>query len=573
MTRKFFMAFLCVMLGVSSACAESYLWSDHSSIAGLTSGRSDYSAARFLGLWFDIENDTEATEQYTSLTGSLTLGGGNYSYWDGTEMKTVSGTSQTFDLVPQPGLSVGDDYVEYWLRTENSEQITFLKEAESSLAGVSASWTFPDMPSMNNQTVIPSFRTTQQQLASFVPYVEPVLDGENVTAIRWRIVNPSDVTVPVSQDFDMGFRLSGLFDRDHNNRADPEGGRSEQYIPAGTTPEDTIELPEPVALSDIWAYRIRFYTYEDGNEHVYDWWFVDESKRSSYLWSNHCTEAQLVDGKTDIRSAQFFGLFLSARTSDVVVESAHLEAQAQMTIPGGGYTLKDDSVAFSDVIDTIPEGTDQAFTLRAYDGTYPGDDFLECQPIDDEGRNLTFSGGAETGFNGKTITWTFPAELGLTGSAVVPDFKSLTEQKLFGAPYAELVSSDGYITAVNYRIANQYDTSTPIRPEYRTDFSINVYRNSGGTINSGWRTNSSSGTYALPEPLPVNNFRRLRVRFRTYENSSNPCVYQWTMRPATQEQRPSGDGGSGSSGCDLGMSGVFALGLVLLGKSILKKHP
>ncbi len=181
---------------------------------------------------------------------------------------------------------------------------------------------------------------------------------------------------------------------------------------------------------------------------------------------------------------------------------------------------------------SVPAGESRTYKLRMYNGVTLDDDYVEYQPVDDSGINLAFSGGAEKGLNGQTVSWTFPEELKLDGNATVCNFKSTAEQLAQGVPYVELVSADGYITAVNYRIVTSQNTSTAINPSYRTDFRFYLNKKAGGSERTRWLNNSSSGTWTLDTPQALSDIGSVRARLRVHDaaSSADGAVYQWKFK-------------------------------------------
>lgn len=267
MVKKVLACLLLVVLWCSCAWADMSFWSDHYSIAGLTDGHSDYSGARFWRLNIEItDTNTVPTADDVSITGTLTLSGGSYSYWSGTEMKKVSGTQQTFPLAFAPDGTAGSGFLDYVPVDDNGSFLRFMSEADGGLKGVSGSAVFPDKPSYNVSGTIPAFRTTQEQLASFVPYVEYIRSGTKVTGLTWRVINPSNTSVPVAQSFRMRFRVRAVYKSGYENAYD--GSNIE--IAANETPQGTVTFDTPVEESEIWGIRVRLRTYETGRSSDYD---------------------------------------------------------------------------------------------------------------------------------------------------------------------------------------------------------------------------------------------------------------------------------------------------------------
>ena len=571
MLKKLLACFVFLLVMVSSAAfGEMGLYTAHYSIAGLTNGQSDYSDARFLEFRLEVVDmsfDSVATEEDVKRSGTITVEGGNYSFWNGKEMQKVSGTQETFNLEFESWSGVGEN-VGYMLVMDNGEEFSCGVEADNGLNGVSASWNFPDKPSFNGRGVVPNYKTTREQLNTFVPYVEYIRSGSSVTGIKWRVVNPSDTSKPLSQDVGMTFSVNHVYDAYRNSLYSGPW----DFIEPGKTPEGTVMFDEPIDESEIYVIRV-YLNYEiDGKETTNLWYFSRNVKPETWLWQNHVNEASLVNGKSDYRDAKFAHLFFDIQADKgIVAEAKHFTNEGRMTIPGGGYTLADDDNG-EELGISVEKGTDKTYALRMNDGLTLDDSYLEYLPVDENGIKLCFSGGAETGLNGRTITWIFPDELNLNGSESVNKFRSTAEQLAQGVPYAEVVSADGKITAINYRLVTSQNTSGIVNPSYRTDFRIYVERIKGGRYRSRWQNDTASGTWTLPEPQEVSNMRYIIIRLRTHEGTSSPSIYQWEFYPASEEtpepeptpKTPSSSGG----GCSAGFT-LAGLALIAI---LIRKH-
>ncbi|MBR0256219.1 MAG: putative Ig domain-containing protein [Synergistaceae bacterium] len=522
MFKKFLACMLLVMLTASGAWAALDIWTSHQSIASLTNGHADYSDARFMELWIGLgDGDTIATESDVNNPGTLTLSGGNYSYWDPAGMHTNTGAAKTFNLMPN--MSAGEN-LDYWLENDYGEEFSaFMGSADNGLNGVTASWNFPDT-SKNGSAVIPSFRTTAEQVNTFLPYFELVSDDTGVTGLKWRVIVSSDTGTAISRDSAMSFRVAGVYDE----------GRGTRYssgewvdIPAGTPASGEVSFGEALSYDDIWS--VRLYLGTEGNC-TYEWYFCKPSNPSTWLWQNHLNTASLTNGKSDYSTASFDSLYFDVRADEqIIVEEKHFTDAGRLTIPGGGYSLMDDDTG-DELGVSVPSGQDRTYKLRMYNGVTLDDDYVEYQPINDSGINLAFSGGAETGLNGKTVSWTFPAELNFDGSTTVCNFKSTAEQLVQGVPYVEVVSADGYITGVIYRIVRASDTATAINPGYNTDFRLYINKKSGNSYRTRWLNNQSSGTWHLDVPQPVSDMSGIRARLRIHDPAADGAVYQWKFK-------------------------------------------
>ncbi|MBR0279115.1 MAG: hypothetical protein IJQ75_03950, partial [Synergistaceae bacterium] len=440
-----FMA-VCIVAVGSSAWAATHLWIPHHSMASLSNGEADYSDARFTDIYFPlIYDDTPVTKETAQLTGSITISGGRYSFWNGREIQKVSGTSMTYKLGLERGLDSGDEAA-YQAFTEAGNYLRCGVEADNGLNGVTMSWNFPDVPSMNGTFTLPNFRTTQEQLENGVLYFEFIRSGDVVTGVNWRVVKASDTLTPVSQDFRMRFNNFEVWNYDDDKILN---GRPRTWIEAGTTPEGVYEFDTPLKEADIARIKTRLYTYPNEVETLYTWDYYTQSAPDVYLWKRHASDASLVNGKSDYSAAKFSNVFFWIENSSPAKnEVKHFTDTGRITIPGGGYTLVD-----ADTGATLSTVTGNATMKLRFDSQGAlGADYIEYWPIDDSGNYVAFAGGAETGLNGKTISWTFPGELAnLSGSGVIPNYKTTAQQLATGVPYVEIVSEDGYITAVNYK--------------------------------------------------------------------------------------------------------------------------
>lgn len=190
-----------VMVLASCAWGSEWWWLErsHYSLASIKDGKVDYSDARFSYVDFGVCNDgLIVTEDNKNLTGSITLIGGRYSFWNGQEMQKVSGTSQTFRLRLSEWKTLGDE-AEFSTFLDSGKELRCGIEADNGLNGVTADWSFPDMPSLNGRETFPNFMTTQEQLDNCVLYFEFIRSGENVTGINWRVVKASDTSTPATQ--------------------------------------------------------------------------------------------------------------------------------------------------------------------------------------------------------------------------------------------------------------------------------------------------------------------------------------------------------------------------------------
>ena len=533
MVKKVLACLLLVVLWCSCAWAVVYVDKDHYSIATLRDGKPDYSEARFNYMEFCVgDTGITASADNMNLSGTLTFSGGNYSFWNGKEMQKVSGTQQTFKLGVPSWTSIADE-IEFYPLTDTGSTLRFGIEADGGFNAVTTNWNFPDITSLDGSLTIPNFLTTTQQLENHVLYFEFKRSGENVTGINWRVVKASDPSTALTLDFPSEFLRFRAWNFDGTRILNLKPGF---HINPGETAEGTLDFDTPIKESEIWYVRTKFYTYDEEEDKCYLWdYYTPTDPVKPHIWSSHASEASLVNGKSDYSSAKFADVaFYLPNNDSVIAETKHFTDAGRVTIPGGGYTLVDADTG--ETLSTVTGNT--VLKLKMDPECAIGSDYIEYHTADDSGEKLVnFAGGADTGLNGKTISWTFPAELNLNGSAIFPNFKSTSEQLASSVPYIELVSKDGYFTDVNYKIVTASDTSTAITPSYNTDFRFyfdhtDGFEGSANSYTTDRLRNTASGTYKLGTPQPVSIVKRVRVRFYCYEDTNNPAFYQWNFYPA-----------------------------------------
>ena len=222
---------------VSTAfCSAPSFTARHCSLVDLNDGKADLSNARFYAVQLEYSPPYDKVLSDLS-NAAMTLSGGTYSYWDGKVMHTVRGTANSFSLI------YDYDYdVPFYFPAVSDNTIFFLYEADGGLNGVNVSCNFQDDPSLNVNAIIPNFRTTQEQLASFVPYIEYVYSADEFAGIMVRLVNSSNVSVPVPQncsiDISVGFEFAKK--DGHDSTTGSGFSRPALSFSAVETPEGTV---------------------------------------------------------------------------------------------------------------------------------------------------------------------------------------------------------------------------------------------------------------------------------------------------------------------------------------------
>ena len=321
-TKRPWLAALAALMAVAlcaPAWAETYLWSRHHSSALLVDGKSNYEGAAFgiVNLYVD-DDDRMPTPAYMSVTGSMTIVGGSYTFWNGTEDEAVSGTIKSFPL--KAAMDATDDYLEYGPINGSGSFVRFYDAADTGLNGREVRWEFPAMPELDGKATVPNFRSTAQQLKTYVPYVELVRSGGNVTGVKFRVVHPSAPSKALSLSNGSDLRVN-FFDHDDN-----ELWRSEwKTFAVGETVEGTYTLGTPIPESELCYVHVRFWD----RDFLYSWsfaigWTNDDSGIAS--WGELATTPlKIVKGDTETITVSLKdGYRLSTRPTKLFVGDASI---------------------------------------------------------------------------------------------------------------------------------------------------------------------------------------------------------------------------------------------------------
>jgi hypothetical protein len=266
MKRILTLVILCVSIfvfsGVSRA-AEIYGVIDHYSATDLVEGKAIYDMAFFeqIEFWFEVEG--ELTEQEKNSTGFLTLENGSYHYFDDNNNRIdVNGESKTFELrmtYEEPG------YYEFMPLIDN-KKIFFKGAADGGLQGKPGSWSLLGENVSGN---VPNFKTFDQQMATYVPYIERDSSGRNYT---FRMVNPRNTGVSLPVPSSGRYRIR-MRDEDGNTlfRSD------RKTYEAGADPSHSVTIPDGVNPQSVKHILVDAQLYEDpinpDRSHYYIWRF------------------------------------------------------------------------------------------------------------------------------------------------------------------------------------------------------------------------------------------------------------------------------------------------------------
>ena len=478
--------------------------------------------------------------------------GGTFSVIESRLVKEITSGSYTFDLIDE-----GSEYAAYNIAYDGEEGLRVFGN-DGALNGAKVSWNFPARTEFNSSTTLPNWKTTQEQLADVVPYIEFITDASgNVTGYNWRVVNPSDTSTPVSKDLPMRLTVSEICKPYNNNIYSSKNF----YINSGEVPSGAESLDDPVPLNEISKILLRLRITSGDEAPTYTWQFFDRTKEDVTFWCNQINHASLINGKANYNKAEFERIFFDVYDDDNPSEGSSF-VEGKVTIPGIGYTLINDRTVEALGVN-IPAGEEKTFSVKMYYDVGVGYYYSEYEPYSGD-IPIAFGGSnAETGFNGKTIKFEFPAELkSMDITTTVPTFKSVNEQLNSFVPYVELVSADGKVTGMKYRLVKSSDTSTALTPA-NTEIILYYYPKTQGRLRTSWQS-TLSGTWNFETPQDLNDFESVSVRVRpTGINPANiDQLYQWKFLPAEEEketapkQEPEKEepGKSGGGGCEVASS-------------------
>ncbi len=382
--------------------------------------------------------------------------------------------------------------------------------------------------------------------------------SENVTYMKgfnFSVINSQNNSTPVTLPTNVTFTVEDMY------TIYGESVALENITASAKTGEvisGSVEFGSEVPVDVIAFITVRLDVLENGRTNSYKWRFHgNELSGTTSLTTNHVSEARFKNNASIYKSAKFKGLYLTLNNPTRVIDSKYVTT-GLIDIPAGGYTLCDASN--SKRISKVAEGTSTTLPLIPADSLNDRNFGAEYFMSNGSKKRykIILKGDVEKNLNGQTLTWTFPDNLNLNGSATIPNYTTTTEQLEEFVPYVETVSSDNNaISALSYRIVDRYDTITPISPDFRVDFKIAVYVNDVMAYESDWLTESCEGVVDLGNTFALNNVSSISVMLRTFENEALPCTYQWNFI----NKRSSGGDTDEFEGCNLnfGFTGVFTL--------------
>ncbi|MBR0078961.1 MAG: hypothetical protein IJP69_01165, partial [Synergistaceae bacterium] len=492
-----------------------YVYSEDSEVHNSRdwTGVISYDNARFFCLTLEVDDDeNELPEVDYKNPPKFALSGGNYSFWNSKNVQAVNNTSMSFDIARNDSLfwvsndlrQWGGDKPGYVPTNSEGDWIHFLNAADGGMSGVTVSWTFPEMYGLTGSSdTVPTMKTTNEQLADFVPYIEYVgtgvinqetginkgIDGLNITGIKWRLVKSSDVDSPITLSDDIHIEIRNAFGE---NQESPSYENQKGYtlVSSGNVISGEISLGDDYGFFP-YCTIVRYYI-GDNKDEIYQWRFVSQNgafldnfgavlgggKGGTVSWV-----AGLKDGKADYTYVTYGGTDVSSvATWPVICEGKHLTDKGKLTIKGGGtFSIVD--AEFGNVIQEFDTSEDIVLPLSTrsplggsmaeYSYSIEGYRKADWNYLSDaySTRGVAFMDPTGS-LSNKTVKWEFPEEVDakgrLNGEGKIRNVKTLEQQFNTATgffPYVELISDDeGNLKEVNYRIVRSPDISQAYNP-------------------------------------------------------------------------------------------------------------
>ncbi|MDL2263565.1 SYNERG-CTERM sorting domain-containing protein [Synergistaceae bacterium OttesenSCG-928-I11] len=206
----------------------------------------------------------------------------NVSFTYGPESEFAVSSSGTGTKIDNKDMEFNFKYdaseEQYVPRNDDDKLVYLWGKAESGLSEKEFTMTFAN-GTISGKT--PKIKTIEEQMASFVPYVEYVTsdNGTAITGIKWRFVNPSDPTKALVRS------ASVPVDSIHHIRLWNSETGARLVAPSsnniifkdGDVLEGTVDFDFPVKLADYHRVQVRFHLpgYRGDNSYIrYDWTFI-----------------------------------------------------------------------------------------------------------------------------------------------------------------------------------------------------------------------------------------------------------------------------------------------------------
>ena len=303
--RSLILASLVLVFWAAPALAyEPYLYFFHQTFSAIINGKSDYSDTQFDYVHMDVTDTDPALENVV-----LTIKNGSYSYgtWDNLldaqPIRTIANTDFTFNTK-----YFSDDEAHVPVNDAN-EHLYFWGAADSGFSEKAFSYSL-DGAVING--ALPKIRATSEQLKSYVPYVEYVLNANNrVAALNISFTDPSNPAQTLIKTSEIDVELLervNLWDQVDNLLG---GNLINKRFADGDELKYQVILDNPPDPSEIDNVVVRFgLDYPSGNKVLYRWYFnayyaetAETAETASY--STFIGEWEAIEGRARINRSSF----------------------------------------------------------------------------------------------------------------------------------------------------------------------------------------------------------------------------------------------------------------------------
>ena len=527
-----------------------YLDAWYYSLSGLKDGEADYDlegvGTHELGTRLEVAvlsddgNAVTATQEFLKQKGVLKIRSNDNGAWGGGEFYVIKdgiaekAISADFTLVANSEL--GDDWTVYEIVDDYGYSLLIAEDLHDSIF----SWTFPDMPSLNN-TAGTTISYTPTEFQSFVPYVKFETDAEGkATSLKWSLVHSNDISKPLSFDFPVQVKVQQIRTYEGTTGTSITTNDGWQWFDAETEISGDATF-DAIDVSKVFRVRFRFMTYitpegeGEPKEERYEWQFINPELTQQKLNTIQMVRTSLDQtGKPDYSTAKLRHMYVGIEDNPTVVEHwqffpENILENLTLKISGGGYSLVDETT--DEVLKTVPSGQDETLELMPlYDnGVVVGGTYWEVQPYNSETKHWIDLYDDTGALNGKTATLIYSN--GVSNDFSIPKYKTVKEQLADIVPYVELVSADGKLTQVKLCLVASNDVNTAKNPDYVTDFDARVIDTSGDVVEKfEWKNDTHEETWTLDKSYPLDTIQRVRLDVRSYEYSEeNPARYRWNF--------------------------------------------
>lgn len=234
--------------------SDAKLWLAYRTDAEMSGGKTVYDKARFSWVYMGIKGLGKGND------GTFTIKKGKYTFgtfadrWSKGASSNVNGTDKEFTLAFVKGImgTTGFSPVNaQW------KELIFWGAAETGLSEKTVSY---KLDAAQGEIALPKIRSTKAQLESYVPYIEYVLSGKDITGLIVRFVSIKDTQTPLTRGeaVDLAFlERVNIFGK-HPEWKFLKGVRIDKFFRTGDTLEASVKVDPPVDSRKVGVVEVWF---------------------------------------------------------------------------------------------------------------------------------------------------------------------------------------------------------------------------------------------------------------------------------------------------------------------------